>query len=141
MAKKLNPMAVRRALTYDTEELARALGVTPPTIRNMVRRGMPVMASQKPHLFSGEAVREFIRAERVSNRKPMTSDQLFCPSCGRGRKPMAMLAELTRPTPKTMQLKGLCEVCEGGCNRMISPKHLPQFMATFDITQRAGAGA
>ena len=98
MGKKLNPMAVKKASTYDTKELARALGVTPATVRNLYRRGMPALTSKTPYLFIGEGVREFIKAERNANKRPLEPDQLYCPACRKGRRPFAMMVDLV-PIP------------------------------------------
>ena len=141
MAKRLNPMKVHRALSYETEDLARALSVTCATIRNMVKRGMPVMASRKPYLYSGEAVREFIVAENKNKKSPMAADQLRCMTCRTGRRPLKMTVDLQPLNAKTGLLTGICERCGGTCTRMISLSLLSEFAAIFDITERAGSDA
>ncbi len=46
MGKRANPMAVKAALTYEVGEAAKVLGKSPATIRNWIKDGLPVMASQ-----------------------------------------------------------------------------------------------
>lgn len=141
MPKKLNPMAVRKVLTYEADELARALKVSIATIHNMVRRGMPVMSSQKPYLFSGEEVQDFIKAERASNKTPMAEDELYCPSCRKGQKPAGMLVEYFELSTTSINLKGKCCVCGCGANRFSSKERLPNLVAFFKISKGAESGA
>lgn len=141
MPKRPNPMAVNKALTYTIEEAASALGVTTATIRNYVRRGLPIMTSQRPYLVSGEALRLFLLNERESRKKPLQSDELFCPSCRRGRRPFGMMVDLILMSGKSGRLTGLCETCDGPSQRMISFRQIKDFAAIFDITDHASSAA
>ena len=53
MGKRVNPMAVKANATYDVSEAARALSVTPATIRDGIKDGMEAMTSSRPHLLLG----------------------------------------------------------------------------------------
>ena len=81
MSKRTNPMAVKSALAYTVEEAANALSKTPATIRNWVKDGLPIMASHKPYLISGAAIREYLRAKRKDAKRPLEPDELYCPAC------------------------------------------------------------
>ncbi len=135
MPKRPNPMSVNKVLSYTVEEAATALSVTHATVRNYVRRGLPVMSSQRPYLISGEALREFLTEERAAKKVPLKPDELYCPSCSRGRRPFGLLVDLAPLTSKTGLLKGLCERCEGPSNRMIAYTQLKSFSTIFDITK------
>ena len=135
MPKRPNPMSVNKVLTYTAEAAATALGVTTATVRSYIRRGLPVMSSQRPYLISGEALREFLIEERAAKKVPLKPNELYCPSCRRGRRPFGLLVDLAPLTAKTGLLKGLCERCEGPSNRMIAYKQLTDFTAIFNITK------
>lgn len=139
MPKRPNPMAVSKVLTYTVDEAATALGVTTATIRNYVRRGLPIMTAQRPYLISGEALRAFLLNERASRKKPLQSDELFCPSCGIGQRPYGMMVDLVIQPGKSRRLTGLCEVCDGASQRMIGIRDIKKFAAIFDITEQAGS--
>ena len=141
MPKRPNPMAVSKALTYTIDEGATALGVTTATIRNYVRRGLPIMTSQRPYLISGEALRAFLLHERESRKKPLQADQLFCPSCREGRRPFGMMVDLFMMSGKSGRLTGLCEVCDGASQRMIGIRDIKKFADIFDITERASSAS
>lgn len=135
MSKRANPMAVKSALTYDVSEAAKALGKSPATIRNWVRDGLPVMSSKKPLLFSGLALREYLRAKYRAKKTPLASDELYCPSCKTGRKPVAMAVEAFVNSPKTTRLLGTCDRCDGSSSRIISNSKADTFALTFEVKE------
>ena len=141
MPRLPNPMKINKALTYTVEEAANVLGVTTATIRNYVRRGLPIMTAQRPYLISGEALRAFLLNERESRKKPLQPDELFCPSCGAGRRPYGLMVDLVMLSGKSGLLMGLCEVCEGPARRMIGTRQVDDFAAIFDITEQATSAA
>ena len=137
MGKRANPMAVKSALAYDINEAALALDKTPATIRNWIKDGLTVMSSRKPYLILGAAIQEYLRAKYKAAKRPLGPDQLFCPSCRVGRKPVAMIVTIEPMASKTSLLKGECESCGGGCTRMIANRKAQDFAAVFTITKEA----
>lgn len=133
MNRRANPMAVKAALTYEIGEAAAVLGKSPATIRNWIKDGLPVMASRKPYLISGAAIRSYLRDKYQKSKSPLAPDELFCLSCRAGRKPKGMAVEVFANTPKTTRLKGVCECCGACSNRMISNSKLHVFARTFRI--------
>lgn len=141
MGKRANPMAVKASLTYTIDEAAQALGKNPATIRNWIKDGLPVMSSCKPYLMSGEAIRSYLREKYKASKRPLEADQLFCPSCGMGRKPVDMAVCVSEISPKTNLLKGLCIQCNRTATRMIAKSRVDEFAQTFTITKQANSRA
>jgi len=134
MAKRVNPMAVKANATYDVFEAARALNVTPTTIRNWIKDGLEAMTASKPYLILGSAIRSYLRDKYAAARRPLKDNELFCTSCRNGRKPLNMEVSRSQVSAKTDLLKGVCQQCSGTITRMISHKQRPAFAATFAIT-------
>lgn len=141
MPKRPNLMAINKALTYNTEEAARALNVTTATIRNYVRCGLPVMKDRRPYLYHGEELREFLIQDRERTKRPLKPDELFCPACKKGQRPYGLMVYLVPRNAKTAILNGLCGACEGSSNRIIGLRSLSDFAAVFDITERSESDA
>lgn len=131
MGKRANPMAVKASLTYEVGEAAAALGKSEATIRNWIKDGLPVMASKKPCLISGQVLRDYIRAKSKGAKTTLGPDQLYCLSCQEGCKPLSMAVEITPNNDKTDRLKGVCETCGGFASRIISKSKSPHFAAIF----------
>jgi len=123
-------MAVKANVTYDITEAAQALGKTPATIRNWIKDGLPVMSSRKPYLILGAALKEYLRAKYKAAKRPLGSDQLFCPTCRTGRNPTDMTVAIASVAPKTSLLKGTCDHCGGTCTRMIATVQTGAFNAS-----------
>ncbi len=136
MAKRPNPRAIKAARTYTIEEAAIALGVSTGTVRAWVKSGLPLMRSQRPYLILGDALRTFLEGRAKSAKTPLRQDQLYCLSCKTGRAPMGLLVDCIPQTAKTARLTGLCEVCDGTCNRMISKAKIDHFGKIFCLAIR-----
>jgi hypothetical protein len=141
MSKRANPMAVKAALTYEVSEAAKALGKSQATIRNWIRDGLPVLATQKPFLISGAAIRDYLRAKYRAAKSPLSQDELFCLSCRAGRKPVDMMVEAIPNTSKTTRLMGLCESCGAVSTRFISNTQAQEFAKTFSFKEGGNSDA
>jgi hypothetical protein len=131
MGKRANPMAVKASLTYEVSEAAAALGKSEATIRNWIKDGLPVMASKKPQLISGQDIRDYIRAKSKGAKSSLSPEQLYCLSCQEGHKPVGMAVETVPNNEKTDRLIGVCETCGGSASRIISKSKSSHFAAIF----------
>jgi len=138
MPKRPNPRAIKAARTYTVEEAAIVLGVSVGTIRSWVKSGLPLMRSQRPFLILGDALRNFLKDRAQASRAPLREDQLYCLTCKAGRNPMGLLVDCIPQTPKTARLLGLCNVCGGTCNRMISKSKIDDFSQVFCVAIKEG---
>ena len=136
MAKRPNPRVIKAARTYTIEEAAFALGVTTGTIRTWEKAGLPMMKSQRPYLILGDALRSFLEDRAKGAKTPLKDDQLYCLSCKAGRKPMGLLVDCIPQTTKTARLIGICGVCGGTCNRIISKSKIDHFSKIFCLAIR-----
>lgn len=133
MPKRPNPRAVKAARTYTIQEGAEALGVTVGSVRAWVRLGLPVMKAQRPFLILGSNLRQFLEDRNRKGKAPLGPDQLYCLTCKQGRSPFGMMVDCLPQTAKTSRLVGLCRVCGGTCNRMISRANLGSVGGIFDV--------
>jgi integrase len=72
--KRLNWRRVKINRSYTLEEVARLLGVHKQTVRNWAVQGLEILASQKPHLIRGAALRTFLdnRKFNQTTGKPLS---------------------------------------------------------------------
>ena len=133
MAKRPNPRAIKAARSYTIQEGADALGVTVGAVRGWIRLGLPVMKAQRPFLILGSNFRQFLEDRRSNGKAPLGPDQLYCLTCKQGQSPLGMMVDCLPQTSKTARLVGLCGVCGGTCNRMISRSNLGRLGGIFDV--------
>ncbi|MCD1620523.1 helix-turn-helix domain-containing protein [Salipiger manganoxidans] len=141
MAKRPNPRAIRAARTYTIEEAALALNVSTGTVRSWVKAGLPLMQARRPYLILGDSLRAFLNSRASNAKVPLEQDQLYCFTCKAARVPMGLLVDCIPQTPKTARLLGLCEVCGGTCNRMVSRSQISLHSQTFHLAMKDGATA
>lgn len=141
MARRPNPRSIRAARPYTTEEAAEALGVSIGTVRSWVKAGLPIMKSERPYLILGEQMRDYLQTRAGSMKTPLGPDQLYCFTCKAPRTPLGLMVDLSAQTTKTARLTGLCDVCGGICNRMISRSAIERFAQIFDLRIKGGETA
>lgn len=141
MAKYPNPMLVKASRTYDVLEAARALNRTPATIRNWIKDGLEVLASRKPYLILGQAIRDYIRSKTAGRKSPLAPDELFCLSCKTGRKPRNMAVDVVFQTQQTLRLSGRCGACGCQSSRIISASKVKDFCETFSFNDSTASAA
>jgi hypothetical protein len=132
---------VRAARSYTFEEAATALGVSFSTIRSWVKKGLPIMNAQRPFLILGDDLKAFRQAQMKRRKVPLQPTELYCLSCRAPRMPWGMLVDWTPQTASTARLTGLCDVCGGTCNRMISRAKIDSFREIFALAERGGSTA
>jgi excisionase family DNA binding protein len=136
MAKRPSHKAIRAARSYTIEEAAGTLGVTIGTVRNWVKAGLPTMRSQRPYLILGEALKDFLQKRTKRSKAKLAASELYCLTCKEPREPLGLLVDCTPQNPSTARLTGLCEVCGGTCNRMISRSKIEEFSRIFELQIR-----
>lgn len=141
MAKRPDHRAVRSARSYTIPEAANVLGVSVGTVRGWVRSGLPAMISRRPFLILGSELRAFLDARRQKAKAPLQVDELFCLTCKAARKPLGLMVDVHDQSVKTLRLEGLCEVCGGICNRMVSRAQVGQIQLIFDVASKDGSRA
>jgi len=123
------------------EEAACALGVSIGTVRAWTKAGLPILRSERPYLILGEVLRDFLQTRRSGSKVQLQPDQLYCLTCKAPVSPYGLMVDLVRQNAKTARLAGLCDVCGGTCNRIISPSSVDQFGRIFDLKFSGGQTA
>lgn len=141
MARRPNPRAIRAARAYSILECAKALGVTPGTVRGWIRQGLRALKSRRPFLIPGDALRAFLEARRSKGRVRLAPDELYCLTCKAPRPPLGMMADFTPQNTRTARLTSLCSACGGPCNRIVSRASLTALTRIFDVACREGPTA
>ena len=136
MYKYPNAKKIKTARSYTIPEVAEVLGCTNRTVRNWAGMGLRVLTENRPYLIVGDDLKTFLAAQSANKKVKLGSNELYCLSCKAPRQPLGMMADEIRQTGTISRLVGLCEVCGGTCNRMISARALPEFARIFDIASK-----
>lgn len=133
MYKYPNAKKIKAARSYTIPEVAEVLGCTTRTVRNWAVMGLRVLTENRPYLIVGDELKKFLADQSASKKVKLAPNELYCLSCKAPRQPLGMMVDEIRQTGTNSRLVGLCEVCGGTCNRMISARALYEFARIFDI--------
>lgn len=129
-----NPRLAKIHRNYTTEEVAALFGVHKNTVREWVKRGLPVSDDKRPMLILGRALFEFLQTRRAKNKRPCQSDEIYCLRCRIPQHPAGDMADYQTVTTTTGNLIGICPTCETMLYRRVSLAKLDLFRAHLDIT-------
>lgn len=103
-------------MLYRPGELARALGVSPFTVRSWIERGMPHQRDDRGHLWiEGRAFARWAEAERrAGTRRRLAPDEAFCFGCNR---PTRLTDPVRHLHGDWIRLSGTCGVCGTAVHR------------------------
>lgn len=133
MAKRVSTRRIKKDRLYTYEDAAELLGVSVQTVRSWRALGLVVMSDRKPHYILGEALIEFLEARQTKRAVKMAPDQVLCLSCRAPRRPYGMMLDYVSTNASRGRLIGLCEVCDGPCQRFASRASLETLSQIFDI--------
>lgn len=133
MAKRISAARVKVNRSYTVEEAAEIVGVTEPTVRDWIRRGMQAMVETRPALILGCDLKQYIRQSRTKKTGPLPVGMFFCLACKAHRAPAMGFAEYAPMSDAHGRLSAFCERCESGCSRIIRADDLPSWAATCEV--------
>ncbi|MFK5979539.1 MAG: helix-turn-helix domain-containing protein [Rhizobiaceae bacterium] len=133
MARRIKVSQIKKNLTYSIIEAAEELGVSIATIRNWIKKGLPIQKDQRPYLIYGDDLREFIAQRREAKTFSLQDGELSCFTCNAGRRPLNGVVTYTPQTIQTGRLNGVCSVCGGKCARIISNAKINVFSQLLKI--------
>jgi hypothetical protein len=133
MARRASPRKIKTHNQYTYEQAADALGVSVQTVRMWRKAGLPVLASQKPHLILGFALKDFLNSRSNKTKRRLARDQFFCMACNAHKRAYGGMADYWPYTAAYGRLEALCETCHGQCGKFTSPARCAELAPVMDI--------
>ena len=129
-----NPRLAKIHRNYTVEEAAKLFDVHRNTIREWIKRGLPICDSRKPMLILGRDLAEFLQARRTKNKRTCQPGELYCVRCRAPKAPAGDMADYVHVTESLGNLIAICPDCEALMNRRVSLARLSQIRGQLDIT-------
>ena len=132
--RRPNPRLAKIHRSYTVEEIASLYGLHRNTVREWIKRGLPVCDDRRPQLVLGRDLAKFLETRRTRNRRPCQSGELYCVRCRAPRKPAGGMADYKPITATLGNLVAICPDCEALMHRRVSLAKLAPLRTAMDIT-------
>jgi hypothetical protein len=129
-----NPRLAKIHRNYTVEEIANLFGVHRNTVREWIKRGLPICDNKKPMLILGKDLAEFLRVRRTRNKRSCRPGEFYCVRCRSPKTPAGNMADYIQVTELLGNLVAICPDCEALMNRRVSLVKLEQIRSQLDIT-------
>jgi hypothetical protein len=139
-ARRINPRLIKIHRAYSVDEVARALGAHKNSVRNWIKKGLPVIDGGRPVLILGHELRDYLECRRKAAKRPCTPGTIYCFKCRELRAPALGMVEYVLRNAATGDLKALCENCGTMMFRCARRSDVAALMPGIDVQIReAGA--
>ncbi len=124
---------VKTHRSYTTAELASHCDVHVNTVRSWRRDGLQPVDDKRPVLFTGAAVRAFLKARRTDAKQPTGPGRIYCLPCRAPKVPAGGMVDYRPETATGGRLEGLCPDCDRMIFRRVSHALLPAICAGLHL--------
>lgn len=131
--KRANPNLIKLHRTYSVEEAALALKVHKNTVRGWLVKGLEPIDNQRPMLFAGTAMRDFLKKQRAARKRPCPAGTLYCLKCRQPRAPALGMADYKPFSTTSGNLKAMCEACGTMMHRRTSLASLKAVLPEIEV--------
>lgn len=132
--RRPNYRLVKIHRNYTVEEVADLFGIHKNTVREWIKKGLPLCDEKRPALILGHVLAEFLKTQKTKNKRTCLPGEMYCLRCREPRKPVPDLLEYQATTDKVGNLMAICSHCNALMNKRISLLKLPLIQAQMGIT-------
>jgi hypothetical protein len=118
--RKHSAQRVKKRLTYNVREAAKATGASPGTVRRWREAGLKPVEGSSPPFFRGVDIIDFLKRRAEARKQPCGPGRMFCFKCKAPKRPAFDEIEFRPSTPKSGRLTGLCPNCATVMHRRVS---------------------
>lgn len=134
------PHRVKLHRIYNLAELAACCGVHKNTVRHWQAKGLEAIGTDRPILFEGATVRDFLAKRKAGRKRPCPPGTFYCFRCRQPRPPALGMVEFIVGKGTTGNLNALCGTCDTVMHRRAGIAAIAAIMPNLDVQIRqAGA--
>ncbi len=132
--KRPNPCHVKTHRNYTVEDISHLFGVHRGTVRNWIKKGLPIIDNKRPLLILGRDLSDFIKSKQKKNKRLCKPGEIYCVRCREPRSPAEGMADYESLTKSLGNIIGLCPDCGTLMYRRVNLEKLDQVRGQLDIT-------
>ncbi|MEN0038410.1 MAG: helix-turn-helix domain-containing protein [Cellvibrio sp.] len=132
--RRPNYRLVKIHRNYTVEEVADLFGIHKNTVRQWIKKGLPLCDQKRPALILGRILAEFLQTQHTKNKRTCQAGEMYCLRCREPRKPVPDLLDYQPITDKVGNLTAVCSHCDALMNKRVSYAKLPAIQAQMGVT-------
>lgn len=132
--RRPNHRLVKIHRTYTVEEVAKLFGIHRNTVREWIKRGLPLIDHKRPMVILGRDLSAFLQARRVKNKRPCQPGEIYCVRCRAPQSPAGDMADYQPISVTLGDLIGICPNCDSMMHRRVNLNKLEQDRGNLEIT-------
>ena len=136
--RRSNRHRIKSLRNYTIAETSLLLGVHRRTVREWIRRGLPVLDQQRPLLIHGSDLKRFLADRKQRRKQRCQPGELFCVKCRTATLPAGGLADYISISPTRGSLSGICPTCSTIITQWTSPARLEAAKAKLEVKTLIG---
>ncbi|WP_435258094.1 helix-turn-helix domain-containing protein [Thioclava sp. FR2] len=133
MREKIRIRSIKSARVMTVTEAARALRVSTGTVRDWIRKGLPVLANERPTVLRGTDLKTWLAERKRRRHVDLAPHEFMCLRCKAARVPLGGLVDSRAQNGRTLRLEALCAVCESRMYRFATEGALTEIRRLFDV--------
>ena len=98
--RRPNYRLVKIHRNYTVHEIAMLFGINRNTVREWIKKGLPVIDRKRPMLILGCDLATFLLARWLKDKRPCQAGEIYCVRCRAPKHPAADMAEYHPVTAK-----------------------------------------
>ena len=110
--------------SYTVQEVAELYSVHKRTVRNWIKKGLPIFDDIRPLLILGTDLKVFIRDLRKGNKHKCKPSEIYCFKCRTPRKPNLETIKFSQQSSGIGRVFAMCSVCDSKVNKYFSWRRL-----------------
>ena len=119
-----NPNKCKIHRSYTVEEVADLYGVHKRTVRNWIKKGLPIFKDIRPLLILGTDLKLFISNKRKENKHTCKPSEIYCFRCRIPQNPELETVQFTQQSSGIGRVFAVCSVCDSKVNKYFSWRRL-----------------
>jgi hypothetical protein len=128
-----NHRLVKMHRSYTVEAIAKRLDVHRNTVRDWIKRGLPIIDHKRPTYIHGLDLIEFLQARRLKNKRKCQPGEIYCVRCRAPQNPAGDMAEYQPTTRNLGSLIGICPTCNSIMYRRVNLAQLERIRGKLEI--------
>jgi hypothetical protein len=128
-----NYRLVKMHRSYTVEEVAKRLDVHRNTVRDWIKRGLPIIDHKRPTYIHGPDLIEFLQARRLKNKRKCQPGEIYCVRCRATQNPAGDMADYQPITTNLGSLIGICPSCNSIMYRRVNLAKLEEVRGNLEI--------